>query len=157
MFAAFGRSGGTQGFLVSPAKAIRPANGTGTILRRIVDTDQAKSLIYARLRLTEPGAEYVHFPLTVGETFFDELTAERLVTKRNKYGVPTKTWELVHARRNESLDCFALALAALRIVAPTAARFATLAAQLEALRRGLAPAPPPPPPSRSRWLERTPR
>lgn len=154
VFASFGRSGGTQGLLVSPPKAIRPANGTGTILRRIVDTDQAKSLIYSRLRLTDPGPEFVHFPMTVGETFFDELTAERLVTKRNKFGVPTKTWELVRSR-NESLDCFALALAALRIVAPTPARFATLAAQIDTRRLGIAPSPVPPPPPQPRWLERT--
>jgi phage terminase large subunit GpA-like protein len=153
VFASFGRSGGTQGLLVSPPKPIRPANGTGVILRRLVDTDQAKSLIYSRLRLAEPGREYIHFPMTVGETFFDELTAERLVTKRNKFGVPTKTWELTRSR-NESLDCLALALAALRIVAPNAARFATLAAQIEGMRLGIAPAPAPEP-TRSRWLERT--
>ena len=144
--ACFGRSGGERGLLVSPPKPIRPANGTGTVLRRIVDTDQAKALIYSRLKLTEPGPEYLHFPMSVSETFFDELTAERLVTKRNKYGVPSKTWELVRSR-NESLDAMALALAALRVVAPTPARLDMLAKQLEqaaATVRGERPAPAPP-------------
>jgi phage terminase large subunit GpA-like protein len=70
----------------------------------------------------------------VDQTFFDELTAERLETRRNKWGVPVKTW--VQTReRNESLDCMVLALAALRIVAPNAARLEKLAATLDAQRR----------------------
>ena len=133
VFASFGRSGGEKGLIVSPPKAIRPANGTGTVQRRIVDVDQAKRIIFGRLRIAEPGPEYVHLPTTVGETFVDELTAEKLVTKRNKYGVPTKTWEQIRDR-NESLDCFVLALAALRILAPNAARFDAAAAAVDGLR-----------------------
>jgi phage terminase large subunit GpA-like protein len=135
LYASFGRSGGEKGLLVSPPKPVRPANGTGNVLRRIVDSDQAKALLYARLRVATPGAEYIHFPTSVDETFFHELTSERLVTKRNKYGVPTKTWEQTR-ERNESLDALVLALAALRIVAPTPARFEVLARQLEAHRLG---------------------
>lgn len=150
VYASFGRAGGERGLLVSPPKPIRPANGTGTIQRRIVDVDQAKALIYARLRIGEPGPEFIHFPMSVGETFFDELTAERLVTKRNKFGVPTKTWEQTR-ERNESLDAMVLALAALRIVAPTPARFETLAGQLEARRRGIV-TPAPEPAVRRGWL-----
>jgi len=130
VFASFGRSGGERGLLCSPPKAIRPANGTGTVQRRIVDVDQAKALLFSRLRVPEPGPEYVHFPTGVGETFFDELTAEKFVTKRNKYGVPSKTWERIR-ERNESLDCFVLALAALRIIAPTPARFDALAVKVD--------------------------
>ncbi len=133
VFVAFGRSGGEKGLIVSPPKPIRPASGTGTVLRHIVDVDQVKALLYARLRVAEPGPEYIHFPTTVGETFFNELTAEKFVTKRNKYGVPAKTWEQVR-ERNESLDCFVLALAALRLIAPSPPRFARLAAQVAAVR-----------------------
>jgi phage terminase large subunit GpA-like protein len=133
LFASFGRSGGERGLLVSPPKPLRPAGG-GAVLRRIVDVDQAKALIYSRLRISEPGPEFVHFPSSVDQTFFDELTAERLETRRNKWGVPVKTW--VQTReRNESLDCMVLALAALRIVAPNAARLEKLAATLDAQRR----------------------
>jgi phage terminase large subunit GpA-like protein len=74
----------------------------------------------------------------VGEAFASEMTAEQLTTKRNKYGVPTKRWEQIRDR-NESLDCFVLALAALRIIAPTPVRFASLAAKIAA-----PPAPAPP-------------
>jgi phage terminase large subunit GpA-like protein len=158
LFASFGRSGGEKGQLVSPAKAIRPANGTGNVMRRIVDVDQAKALIFSRLRLAEHGAEYVHLPTTVGETFVDELTAEQLMTKRNKYGVPTKTWERVR-ERNESLDCFVLSLAALRIIAPNSVRFDTLAAKIEESRSRITPTPaagaqPAPPPKQSAgWIQ----
>lgn len=134
VFASFGRRGGQGGLLVSPAKAIRPASGGGNVLRRLVDVDQCKALLFARLKVAEPGPEYVHFPTSVAETFFAELTAEKLVTKRNKYGVPTKEWTQV-AERNESLDCYVLALAALRILAPTPPRFEGMAKQLDMRRR----------------------
>lgn len=134
LYAAFGRNGGDKGMLVSPAKAIRPANGTGNVMRRIVDVDQAKAVLFARLRVADAGPEYIHFPTSVGETFFDELTAEKRITKRNKYGVPSKTWEQVR-ERNESLDCFVLALAAVRILAPTRGRFETAAARVQDARR----------------------
>jgi phage terminase large subunit GpA-like protein len=155
VFASFGRAnGGEKGFLVSPPKAIRPANGTGNVMRRIVDVDQCKALIFSRLRLVDHGAGYVHFPLSLGETFFDELTAETLVTKRNKYGVPTKTWEQTR-ERNESLDCFVLSLAALRVLAPTPARFDKLAGDLDTVRQGIhVPAPARSPRPGGQWLSR---
>lgn len=127
VFAYVGRAGTASGLLVSPAKVIRPKDGGGNVMLRTIDVDQTKALIYARLKLMEPGPEYIHFPATIGENFFNELTAERLITKRNKFGVPTKVWEQVR-ERNESLDCFSSALAALRIVAPNASAFERLAA-----------------------------
>lgn len=127
VFASKGRSGGISGLLVSPSRPIRPRDGSGTVLLRVIDPDQGKILIFGRLKMDDPGPEYIHFPDSLGEQFFDELTAEKLVTKRNKFGVPTKVWEQVR-ERNESLDCFVLAHAALRIVAPTPKHFEKLAA-----------------------------
>jgi phage terminase large subunit GpA-like protein len=115
-----GQSGGTHGMMVSPAKPVRPASGPGFIQLRHVDVDQCKALLYSRLRLAErSGPEVVHFPLSVGEQFFSELTAEKLITKRNKYGVPTKVWEQQRSR-NEAIDCLCYALGALRLVATPA-------------------------------------
>ena len=129
LFASVGRDGGESGQLVSPAKAVRTSEGT--VLRRVVDASQAKALIYSRLRIETPGPGFVHFPMTVGDGFFTELTAEHLIAGRNKYGVPSKRWAMRPGHeRNESLDCFGLALAALRTVAPTPARFRELAARL---------------------------
>lgn len=156
VYASFGRSGGEKGLLVSPPKAIRPASGSGNVMRRIVDVDQVKALLFARLKISEPGPEYLHFPRSLGETFFDELTAERLVTKRNKFGVPMKTWEQIRDR-NESLDCLVLSLAALRIIAPTPARFDKAANELDQLRtRNRVTPHPSPPDDRSRWIDRRP-
>jgi len=117
VIATKGQSGGTHGMMVSPAKPVRPASGPGFIQLRHVDVDQAKALLYSRLRLAErSGPEVIHFPLSVGEQFFSELTAEKLITKRNKFGVPTKVWEQQRSR-NEAIDCLCYALGALRLVA----------------------------------------
>lgn len=92
--------------------------------------------------------------MSVGETFFEELTAEKLVTKRNKYGVPSKTWEQIR-ERNESLDCFVLSLAALRILAPTPARFTSAAERIEQMRLGVPiSVPSDARPPRESWLRR---
>ena len=129
LFASVGRDGGESGQLVSPAKSIRTSHGS--LLRRVVDSSQVKALIYSRLRIETPGPGYVHFPMSVGDAFFTELTAEHLVAGRNRYGVPSKRWAMRPGHeRNESLDCFGLALAALRTVAPTPARFREVAARL---------------------------
>jgi phage terminase large subunit GpA-like protein len=157
LYCSFGRAGGeraAQGLLVSPAKPIRPANGTGTVLRRIVDSDQAKALIFSRLKISEPGPEFVHLPTALGETFVDELCSEQCVVKRSKFGVPTKTWVQIR-ERNESLDCLALALAALRVVAPTPARFQKLAGEIEGVRIGAVPLPVVR--EKPRWIERSTR
>lgn len=152
---SFGRSGGENGLLVSPAKAIRPKNGTGSVPRRIIDSDQLKALTFARLKVSEVGSEYIHFPMTVGETFFEGLTAEKLITKRNKYGVPSKQWEQVR-ERNEQLDCFCMALAALRAHAPNAKKFEELAAKVERRAKAMkvpSDAPKPPQAPAQRWVQ----
>lgn len=131
LYASFGRSGGEKGQLMSPLKPMKTS--AGTVFRAIVDVDQAKASTYSRLRVVDPGPEHIHFPLSVGEAFFAELTAEQLITERNKYGVPTKRWAKKKGHeRNESLDCYVLALAALRHLAPNPARFAAFADRLAA-------------------------
>lgn len=126
----FGRDGGESGLLVSPQKAIKTKGG-GTVLRRIVDVSQAKSLIYGRLKaIAEPGPEYVHIPSFLGQQFVDELTAEKLITSRNKFGIPTRKWQQIR-EANHALDCFVYALAALRAVAPNGDKFNRLASALD--------------------------
>lgn len=81
----------------------------------MVGTDTAKDLIHQRLQLEEgPGS--VHFPLDddlFGETEAKQLTAEVLVPKPLN-GRVVYRWDN-QGRRNETLDCFVYALAALRI------------------------------------------
>ena len=83
----------------------------------MVGDDQAKALIYSRLKITEPGPGYIHFPLAPGfdDEYFAQLTAEKLVTKIRGTR-PYVEW--VQTRpRNEALDCWKYGLAALRLAA----------------------------------------
>lgn len=76
-----------------------------------VDTD--KDVIYSRLRFSEPGPGYVHFP-TGGlftEEYFRQLTAEEVATRYSE-GRPYRVWTLPPGRRNEALDTFNYALTA---------------------------------------------
>lgn len=83
-----------------------------------VGTDTAKETIYSRLKITEPGIGYCHFPADRDAEYFKQLTAEKVVTKYNK-GFPTRVWEKPSGRRNEALDCRVYALAALKILNPS--------------------------------------
>ena len=77
-----------------------------------VGVDTAKDAWYSRLRTSEPGPGYCHFPVSYGETYFDGLTAEQVRTKYIK-GHPVREWFLPSGRRNEPLDIRVYALAAL--------------------------------------------
>ena len=77
--------------------------------------DQGKALVYSRLKLTQPGAGYIHFPRdpAFDDEYFAQLAAEKLVTKLRGTR-PIQEW--VQTRpRNEALDCLVYALAALRL------------------------------------------
>ena len=85
-----------------------------------IGTDNAKELIYSRLKLhPQPGQPVpgcVHLPANdeiCDEAELKQLTAE---TKRLKIekGQRVYRWD-AGGRRNEALDCFVYALAALRI------------------------------------------
>lgn len=76
-----------------------------------IGTDTAKATLYGRLRLTEPGPGYVHLGRWMPAEVFEQLTAERLVTKYHK-GRPRLEWMKPGGRRNEALDCAVYALAA---------------------------------------------
>lgn len=94
----------------------------GRIERRVplytVGVDSAKALVLSRLGLTEKGPGYVHLPMTdwCDEELCQQLTSERLVTKWTK-GVPTQVWKKMRAR-NEGLDLFVYAVAALQLINP---------------------------------------
>ena len=85
------------------------------IIVHLVGDDQAKALIYSRLKIQKAGPGYIHFPNMPGfdDEYFAQLTAERLVTKMRGTR-PYAEW--VQTRpRNEALDCLKYALAALRL------------------------------------------
>jgi phage terminase large subunit GpA-like protein len=81
----------------------------------LIGVDTAKDAIYARLRIESPGPGCIHFPTTEGvdQGYFDQLTAEHVLTKKRD-GRAYRLWVLPPHKHNEALDCFALAMAAFR-------------------------------------------
>ena len=80
-----------------------------------IGVDTAKDLLFNRLTINEPGAGYIHFPKSLPEDFFKQLTAEKVITKYSK-GFPRREW-VKKGDRNEALDMFVYAIAALNIFA----------------------------------------
>jgi phage terminase large subunit GpA-like protein len=75
-----------------------------------IGTDTAKSEIYGRLRISEPGPGYVLFSKHLPDEVFAQITSERLTTKYVK-GRAKLEWTKPAASRNEALDCAVYALA----------------------------------------------
>ena len=112
IFAIKGMAGFGRPIIAAPSR-----KRTGRNRRQVhlftVGVDPAKGLIYSRLKLTEKGPGYCHFPATedFDEEFFAQLTAEKCVTRYVK-GFPKREWIKTRSR-NEALDCTVYALAAL--------------------------------------------
>lgn len=87
----------------------------------LVDTGQGKKMIYHRLHIPiekeGPTPQGFHFNMSCDPEFFEQLTAERLTTKRIK-GYPTQIWILPGGKRNEILDCTNYSLAAMHLATP---------------------------------------
>lgn len=73
--------------------------------------DTAKGALYACLKIAEPGPGFVHIPHGLPDEFFEQLTAEKRVTRYLR-GQPRVEWVLERGRRNEALDCVCMADAA---------------------------------------------
>jgi len=81
-----------------------------------VGTDTAKTVIYGRLKVEEPGPGYCHFPDHYPDEYFKQLTSEELVTRYVR-GVTKRVWKKKRPR-NEALDLRVYNLAALNILNP---------------------------------------
>lgn len=92
----------------------RKKNANGVYLSE-VGTDTAKSLLYQRYLILDPGPGYVHWPVSdeFDRTYFDQVTAEK---RKKKYvkGRPRVVWD-AGGRRNEATDVSVYSLAAIRI------------------------------------------
>lgn len=119
--------------IVQAAQQRRRGRSPRRVHLYIVGVDEAKRLLYARLRLREPGPGYCHFPIGEAheEEYFRQLTAERRVIRYSK-GFPRAEWVLPSGRRNEALDCRVYATAALYLLDP---EFEVIARKLERRRR----------------------
>ncbi len=74
-------------------------------------SDTIKSLLFGRLRVKEPGAGYMHFSQDLPSDYYDQLTAERLITKYVR-GRARQEWHIAHGKRNEALDLKVMNVAA---------------------------------------------
>ena len=79
-----------------------------------VGVDTAKELIYSRLKITEPGPGFCHFPEDREDEYFRQLTAEKIITKYVQ-GRTKRAWVKTRTR-NEALDVRVYALAALALM-----------------------------------------
>jgi phage terminase large subunit GpA-like protein len=96
----------------------------GNVKLFAVGTDTAKELIFARLKIEEFGAGYMHFNIKINdEEYFKQLTAEKITTKFVR-GFPARVWTKTRPR-NEALDLNVYALAALAILNPNWAALQT--------------------------------
>ncbi len=80
-----------------------------------VGSDTIKGTLYARMKLNEPGPGYLHFHGELPEGFFEQLTAEKQITRYVK-GFPVREWIKKSGARNEALDCAVYAYAALQLM-----------------------------------------
>lgn len=110
----------------TPGKAIlgkptkQDINRRNQTIKRGVDlwpygADTAKSTIYQRLKNVDDGPGTYHWPMGLSAEYFEQLTAERQVT-RMVNGFPRRVWVKKDAARNEVLDCEGMALMALQYV-----------------------------------------
>lgn len=82
-----------------------------------VGTDTIKDSIFGRLRTnTEPGAGYLHFGAAATQEYFEQLTAERKVTRFNRAGMPSSEYVKKSNARNEALDTCVYSVAALHLL-----------------------------------------
>ena len=96
------------------AKRIVAQAAKGRFRPHLVGVDEAKLILYRRLsRVTRPGPGYVHVPTGRPQEWFDQLTAEQLVTRANG----GREWQKIRPR-NEALDCRVYAYAALKLLYP---------------------------------------
>ena len=77
-----------------------------------VGSDTIKSLLFGRLKHNDVGPGYLHFYPTVGQDYFQELTAEKQIM-RFRNGFPERVWTKKSSARNEALDELVYAYAAL--------------------------------------------
>ncbi len=77
-------------------------------------------MLYQRLKIEFAGANYIHFPRELNkgcdEQYFKMLLSEKRILKFEK-GIKKWMWQKIY-KRNEALDTFIYAIAALEILSP---------------------------------------
>jgi phage terminase large subunit GpA-like protein len=107
VWAIKGRAGA---YPVWPAASSRKTVRAQPVWR--IGVDAAKAQLFGRLQIEAPGPGHVHFPIDRDGDWFDQLTAERRRTRYSK-GRAIHYWWKPDRQRNEALDCWVYAYAAL--------------------------------------------
>lgn len=93
----------------------------------LLNTDYLKSTIFERLRRTEHGPRFIHYPKAMvagektrfDESFYSQMCSEKRVAERQPRGGYKWKWvKLSSAMRNEALDCTVGAFAAFEVSKP---------------------------------------
>lgn len=116
LFATIGRDG--QRPIVSSPSPRRWGKERRKVPLYTIGVDAAKALLMDRLSVIDRGPGFVHIPRAdwADEELAAQLTSERLITRKVR-GVPRQSWKKIRVR-NEALDCYVLAIAALRLLRP---------------------------------------
>ncbi len=85
-----------------------------------VGVDTAKEDIFTSFRTQQEGAGFCHFNSDLPTEYFRQVTAEKLVAHKENF-VSTLRWEKT-SERNEALDCFVYARAAVAALRPNFTR-----------------------------------
>ena len=105
------KGAGGFGRLIWPKRAGRAGRTSAQV--HIIGVDTAKDVLFGRLkRVTQPGPGYLHFPVSVDEVYFDQLTSETLIYKMVQ-GRRVRSYKPRSSGvRTEALDCMVYAYAA---------------------------------------------
>ncbi len=129
-FPCIGRSGIGRPLLSAGSRV-----GPHKTLLYIVGVDTAKEDVFTSFRVAKPGGGYCHFDSSLPEEYYHQVTAEKLVER--KVGFETRMEWVKTSPRNEALDCFVYARAAVNIRRP---RFHAIQASLQRAARQIAEA-----------------
>lgn len=137
VFATIGRDG--QRPITSSPSPRRWGRGERQVPLYTIGVDTAKALLMGRLQLSEAGPGFVHIPLAewADEELTLQLTSEVLVTRFEK-GARKEFWRKIRPR-NEALDCYVMAYAAMKLLNAQLDRWAERLRGLPL--RGTAPTP----------------
>ena len=91
---------------------IHPNPKTGYFLTEMC-VDAAKSQIYQRYKIEEPGAGYIHIP---NYEHFDEDFIKQMVAEKRALVKNTRRWVCPSGVRNEALDCMVMNLAMIKLL-----------------------------------------
>ena len=111
VYAIKGRSDGNRP--VWPKRPSRSKKDSSPLF--IIGVDTAKDVIYSRLKVTNIGPQYMHFPMGRSQDYFDQLTSERVITRYSR-GFAQRVWHKDDGQANEVLDTWVYAYAALESI-----------------------------------------